>query len=92
MPKYSFKCSDCSFEEIVDATIPEYLSISESNVSETVCSKDCLYKNKRLFKDVSFFETEDSLDSLNSIKAEARRIAEKVRDGDLKSIEDICGQ
>lgn len=91
MPKYNFKCPDCSFKEVVDAAIPEYLSVLESAVNYDLCSNQCLYKDKRVFKGISFFETSDGVEALETMKSEARELADRVRSGDLKAIEDICG-
>ena len=48
-------------------------------------------KNKRIFKDISSKVERDQNDRIAELKEESRKIVSKVRQGDLKTIENIYG-
>tara|TARA_Y100000034_G_scaffold123623_1_gene170624 strand:+ start:831 stop:1109 length:279 start_codon:yes stop_codon:yes gene_type:complete len=91
MPEYLFKCDDCSLSKSLNISISEFLHLNDNLIDNSECKGSCLYKNKRVFKDISSKIERDQNDRIVELKEESRKIVSKVKQGDLKTIENIYG-
>jgi len=91
MPIYNFKCTECSFAEEIDIKISEYLLLQNDKVDSDSCSSSCLYKDRRSFSSIGVDTEMDYCEVIENIREEAREIVKKVNNGDMNTIENICG-
>jgi putative FmdB family regulatory protein len=85
MPRYNFKCGDCSKETTIS------MKISELKEFSGTCS-EC---KGTLIQVVSGFNASVSVtpeERSRRIKEEAGKIADKVRAGDLNAISQVYGE
>ena len=91
MPKYKFHCKDCMYEHNMDTSIQGFIEAKKTAVDTTSCSKGCVYGDIISFSNLSCKVSRDKEYIEREISEDARRIAEKVRSGDLTTIENIYG-
>jgi hypothetical protein len=91
MPKYRFYCKDCSYERELDTSIQGFIETKSSQVNSSSCDKNCIYGDIISFSGLTCKVSRDKEYIEREISEDVRRIAEKVRSGDLTTIENIYG-
>ena len=88
MPKYTFSCDCCSYEEELILSIANFIKKKEVTIPCEECGHGfIIQKVKRVSSNV--FKDKDQ--TLLEMKEEIRKTVDKVKNGDLKTINDIYG-
>jgi len=85
MPKYNFKCSDCGYN------IQKNMQMSELKSFD----KTCLDCGSQMAQHIPSFSSKVRVskeEMIDNAKAEAKKLADKVRAGDQKLISQIYGE
>ncbi len=94
MPKYNFKCMECNEINIMNISILEFTSKPIDNIiTKLICTK-CETKGLfiRTFGSVSSKVWKSKEEIVQEVKEEARKVAEKVRLGDVSAIREVYGE
>jgi transcription elongation factor Elf1 len=88
MPNYNFVCENCSSLSTLFLSIKEYQENKHINIKCYICGDN---KLQRTYKNVLTHIDRQSIDMMDSIKEEARKIVEKVKSGDTSILSEIYG-
>jgi hypothetical protein len=94
MARYNFKCSDCYSTEELTLSVAEFLSSKDKEGFNTRECKKCNATTEfiRIFNSISS-KISRSKDEISAIaKEDVRKIVEKVKSGDMKTILDVYGE
>ena len=87
MPNYIYKCTDCNLQLNFVMSISQYKSKGNSILCEKCDSKNMT----RVFGSSSGIVEKSPEETLNDIRAEAKKIAKKIINGDEGLISNVYG-
>ena len=88
MPIYNFACLNCSNEQLLEMSISELIKLKNSAIACSMC-KDGILKQK-----ISKIQSKVERDKdyiIQEAKEDAKKIVDKIRAGDEKTINEIYG-
>tara|TARA_Y100000034_G_scaffold115897_1_gene153588 strand:- start:91 stop:363 length:273 start_codon:yes stop_codon:yes gene_type:complete len=88
MPKYNFKCKECNNYFIIEKSVKEYIS-TKASIRCKECSSEKIHSVINFFTS-SISKTRNEIES--SARDDARKISEKIKNGDLNAIREIYGE
>lgn len=94
MAKYKYSCTNCSAEVEYSLSIALYLELKNSDHFNQVECSNCgeVCEFKQVFGTLSSKIKKDKQTIMSEVKDEARKIANKVRSGDSRTIRNIYGE
>jgi len=94
MAKYNFKCSSCAGVETMTMSVLEFLSSKDKGFFENRGCNHCKEKTNfiRIFASTSSKVSRGRDEILARAKEDARKIVEKVKLGDTRTILNIYGE
>lgn len=94
MAKYKYSCTNCSAEVEYSLSIALYLELKNSDHFKQIECNNCgiICEFKQVFGTLSSKIKKDKQTIVSEIKDEARKIANKVRSGDSRTIRNIYGE
>ena len=94
MAKYNFKCEKCDAAAAITMSISDYLSLDNKNMLyDQKCRKcDAVSRFIRIFNPSSSKISKGKEEILKEVKEDARKIVNKIRLGDTRTISDVYGE
>lgn len=94
MAKYKYSCTNCSTEVEYSLSIALYLELKNSDHFKQIKCDDCgkVCEFKQVFGILSSKIKKDKETIMSEVRDEARKIANKVRSGDSRTIRNIYGE
>ena len=94
MSKYNFKCMKCNQVNLVKINILEFTSKSIDDIISKLICTECESEGtfNRVFGSISSKVWKNKEEIMQEVKVEARKIAEKVRLGDVSAIREVYGE
>ncbi|MAG28028.1 hypothetical protein CMI47_21080 [Candidatus Pacearchaeota archaeon] len=94
MAKYNFKCSECDSCETFVMTVASFLSVKSEDSFDNKKCNNCgnTVQFVRIFSPTSSKISKSKEQILTEAKDEAKKIVEKIKSGDTKTILDVYGE
>jgi hypothetical protein len=88
MPRYTFNCSTCDYDEVRVMSISEFLSKKKETKNCPKCSAGVLFqKLGRIRNKVD----KDSSEIIAEIREDVKKTVQKIKSGDERTIRNIYG-